>query len=114
MPIYEYKCSACEHISSFLVQGFKDPEGLICEQCGHTNLVKIISPVNYHGSHTDRLTGYNPQSRKNDSFFKDTRNIGLEAERMLNKAGVKPTDDFKNKLERARTDPGSVLKDYKP
>jgi len=33
---------------------------------------------------------------------------------MLKKAGVEPTDDFKNKLERVRTDPGSVLKDYKP
>lgn len=114
MPIYEYRCSACGHVSSFLVQGFKDPEGLGCEQCGHTALTKVISAVNYHGSHNDRLDGYSPRTRKGDGFFKDTRNIGLEAERMLRKAGVEPTDDFKNKLEKARTDPGSVLKDYKP
>jgi len=114
MPIYEYKCNACTHVSSFLVHGFKDPEGLTCEQCGHTGLTKVISTVNYHGSHADRLSGYSSQTRKSDGFFKDTRNIGLEAERMLKKAGVEPTDDFKSKLERARSDPGSVLKDYKP
>jgi len=114
MPIYEYKCSSCGHVSSFLVQGFKDPDGLGCQQCGHTVLTKVISSVNYHGSHNDRLEGYNPRSRKSDGFYKDTRNIGLEAERMLKKAGVEPTDDFKNKLEKVRTDPGSVLKDYKP
>lgn len=76
-------------------------------------MTKIISPVNYHTSQADRLAGYSPKARKNDGFYKDTRNIGLEAERMLRKAGVEPTDDFKNKLEKVRTDPGSALKDYK-
>jgi hypothetical protein len=30
---------------------------------------------------------------------------------MLKQAGVKPTEEFKSKLERLRTDPGSVMKD---
>jgi hypothetical protein len=30
---------------------------------------------------------------------------------MLEKAGVKPTEEFKSKLERLRTDPGSIIKD---
>lgn len=114
MPIYEYKCAACAQVTSVLIRGFKDPDGLTCEHCGGKDLTKIISPVNYHSSHADRLAGYNPRARQNDSFYKDTRNIGLEAERMLKKAGVEPTDDFKHKLEKARTDPGGVLKDYKP
>jgi putative FmdB family regulatory protein len=111
MPIYEYKCSSCLHVTSILVQGFSSPAGLKCESCGSNGLTKIISRVNYHGSQTDRLSSYEPSSRKSDSFFSDSRNIGLEAERMLKKAGVEPTDDFKAKLEKVRTDPGSVLKD---
>jgi putative FmdB family regulatory protein len=111
MPIYEYKCSSCFHITGILVQGFSEPDNLKCESCGSDGLRKIISKVNYHGSQTDRLASYNPNSRKSDSFFSDSRNIGLEAERMLKKAGVEPTDDFKAKLEKVRTDPGSVLKD---
>ena len=111
MPIYEYKCSSCLHVTSFLVQGFSSPADLKCESCGSDVLNKIISKVNYHGSQTDRLASYDSSSRKSDSFFSDSRNIGLEAEHMLKRAGVEPTDDFKAKLEKVRTDPGSVLKD---
>lgn len=114
MPIYEYKCAACAQVTSVLVRGFNDPDELACEHCGGTDLTKIISSVNYHSSQADRLAGYNSKTRQSDGFFRDTRNIGLEAERMLKKAGVEPTDDFKNKLETARTDPGSILKNYKP
>jgi putative FmdB family regulatory protein len=113
MPIYEYKCTDCSHVTSMLVQGYREPEGLSCEQCGSKDVVKVISSPHYHASHADRLASYNPQSRNDGSFQRDTRNIGLEAERMLKKAGVEPTDDFKNKLEKVRTDPSSVLKDYK-
>jgi putative FmdB family regulatory protein len=111
MPIYEYKCSSCSHVTAILVQGFLSPDNLKCESCGSGELSKIISRVNYLGSHDERLSSYNPNSRKSDRFFTDSRNIGLEAERMLKKAGVEPTDDFKTKLERVRSDPGSVLKD---
>ena len=67
--------------------------------------------MSYHSSGSDRVCSYNPKARKSDSFYKDSRNIGLNAEQMLEKAGVKPTEEFKSKLERLRTDPGSVIKD---
>ena len=51
--------------------------------------------MSYHSSGSDRVSSYNPKARKTDSFYKDSRNIGLNAERMLEKAGVKPTEEFK-------------------
>jgi len=111
MPIYEYRCSTCAHVMSILVQGFKDPEDLHCEQCDGADVTKIISPVNYHASHTDRLASFDPRSQHSDGFYRDTRNIGLEAERMLKKCGVEPPDDFKAKLDKVRSDPSSVIKD---
>ena len=110
MPIYEYKCSACGAIQSVLVQGFKNPDELTCDGCGSTDLKRIISRVNYLQSGSDRLSSYDPASRHSDSFLKDSRNIGLHAEHMLKQSGVKPTEEFKTKLERLRTDPGSVIK----
>jgi len=110
MPIYEFKCKSCLNVSSILAKGFALPEDLKCEKCGSTELVKIISKVNYHGSSGDRLAAYDPKARKTEGFYSDSRNIGLEAERMLKKAGVDPGDDFKAKLEKVRTDPSSVLK----
>jgi putative FmdB family regulatory protein len=111
MPIYEYKCLDCSHLTSFLVQGYTPPSDPRCESCGSQDLKRIISKVSFHSSGSERLSAYNPKDRKSDSFYKDSRNIGLSAEKMLEKAGVKPTEEFKSKLERLRTDPGSVIKD---
>ena len=111
MPIYEYKCAACGRVSGFFVQGFGDPENLCCQGCGGKDLKRIISRVNYHQSQSDRLASYDPQARKSDSFYKDTRNIGLHAEHMLQKAGVKPTEEFRSRIENLRSDPSRVIKD---
>ena len=113
MPIYEYSCRACSHITTRIVQGYTDPDDLACEQCGSMDLKRIISRSNYHSSSADRLASFDPKTRQSDAFYKDSRNIGLHAEQMLEKAGVKPTEEFKSKLERLRTDPGSVIKDSK-
>lgn len=113
MPIYEYSCRACSHITTRIVQGYEDPDDLSCEQCGAAELKRIISRTNYHASQTDRLASFDPRARQSDAFYRDSRNIGLYAEHMLQKAGVNPTDDFRNKLERLRTDPSSVIKDSK-
>jgi len=111
MPIYEYKCGKCGGVKTVFSQGFKDPEGLVCDACGGTELKRIISKVNYHQSQSDRLSSYDPKSRQSDSFMSDSRNIGLHAEHMLKKAGVKPTEDFKNKLDNLRADPSRVTKE---
>jgi hypothetical protein len=71
----------------------------------------MISKGNYHQSETDRLSSYDPKASKSDAFYKDSRNIGIHAEQVLKKAGVKPTEEFKNKIEKLRTNPGSVIKD---
>jgi len=111
MPIYEFKCSECGQVMEVLVPGYTVPDGINCGQCGSDKLKKLISKGNYHQSQSDRLSSYDPNAQKSDSFYKDSRNIGLHAEQMLKKAGVKPTEDFKNKIEKLRTNPGSVLKD---
>ncbi|HHO76031.1 MAG TPA: hypothetical protein ENN05_06335 [Deltaproteobacteria bacterium] len=110
MPIYEYKCTSCGRIESILVQGYKSPDGMKCSACGSAELKRIISKVNYHLSGSDRLDSYDPNARQSESFLKDTRNIGLHAEHMLKKSGVKPTEEFKTRLEKLRTDPASVIK----
>lgn len=111
MPVYEYKCAACGKVTDVLVQGFNDPDGLSCDACGSRDLKRIISKVNYHQAQSDRLASYDPRSRHTGSFMRDSRNIGLHAEYMLKQSGVKPTEEFRNKLENLRTDPSRVIKD---
>jgi putative FmdB family regulatory protein len=111
MPIYEFKCTACNHIMDVLTSGYDIPKGLTCEKCGLGKMKKMISKGHYHQSESDRAASYDPGASKSDAFYKDSRNIGIHAEQMLRKAGVKPTEEFKSKLEKIRTNPGSVIKD---
>ena len=46
MPIYEYKCSKCNHITE-MWQRFSDPPLDTCEECGGP-VVKIISQNTFH------------------------------------------------------------------
>jgi putative FmdB family regulatory protein len=46
MPIYEYKCSKCGHITEAW-QGFSDPPLSTCEACGGP-VKKIISQNTFH------------------------------------------------------------------
>lgn len=43
MPIYEYKCSACDHRFSLLQKIGEGNEQLVCEKCGVPKPVKQFS-----------------------------------------------------------------------
>ena len=111
MPIYEYQCCDCSWQFQKLIMGKGDEENLICPKCTGQNLKRLISTVAYHVSESDRLAAYNPMSRHSDSFYKDTRNIGLSAKKRAKEMGVDLGSSFEAKLEKLRTDPGSVIKD---
>jgi len=42
MPIFEYKCSRCGHITEFLVGG-DNTKKLKCQKCGSSDLEKLFS-----------------------------------------------------------------------
>jgi putative FmdB family regulatory protein len=111
VPIYEYECIKCGEMASILVSRHEDPEELACNSCGSKNLKRIISRVNFHLPQGDRLASYTSGDERNESYYRDSRNIGLRAEQMLKKAGVDPGDSFKAKLDNLRSDPSRVLKD---
>ena len=111
MPIYEYQCLTCEKESQQLVLKKEEEEALFCPGCGSSDLKKLISRVAYHVSENDRLDAFNPRARQDDSFFKDSRNIGLSAKKRAKELGVDLGGGFEAKLDKLRTDPGSVLKD---
>jgi len=111
MPIYEYQCISCEIQFQHLILKTDEERDLQCPNCGDHHLKKLISRVAYHVSEQDRLASFNPAAPKDDSFFKDSRNIGLHAKKRAQQMGVDLGKGFENKLEKLRTDPGSVIKD---
>jgi putative FmdB family regulatory protein len=47
MPIYEYRCTACQHKLESL-QKFSDAPLVICPQCGRDALTKLVSAAGFH------------------------------------------------------------------
>jgi hypothetical protein len=84
---------------------------LLCPRCGKSKKRRLISRVAYHVSEQDRLSAFNSAAAKEDSFFKDSRNIGLAAKKRAQRLGVDLGSGFEEKLEKLRTDPGSVIRE---
>jgi putative FmdB family regulatory protein len=111
MPIYEYECLACSWRFQSLVMKEVEEKKLLCPRCGKRRKRRLISRVAYHVSEQDRLAAFNQSDAKGDAFFKDSRNIGLAAKKRAKSMGVDLGAGFEEKLEKLRTDPGSVIRD---
>ena len=111
MPIYEYQCLSCENEFQQLILKRDEEKDLLCPECKGKNIKRLISRVACHLSDGDRLSSFDPNARQSDSFYSDSRNIGLGAQKRAEEMGVDLGKDFDNKLEKLRTDPGSVFKD---
>jgi predicted nucleic acid-binding Zn-ribbon protein len=86
-----------------------DEKGINCPNCGMKKFKKFVSKVAYHKSENSRIAAYDMNSPQNANFFRDTRNIGLNAKKRAMQLGVDLGNSFETKLEKLRTDPKSVL-----
>ena len=109
MPLYEYQCQACGREFQHLVLKKEDEANVRCPGCKGANLKKLVSRVAYHVSEQNRLSTFEPNSSKDDAFYKDTRNIGLQAKKRAQQMGVDLGSGFETKLDKLRTDPGKVF-----
>ena len=111
MPIYEYQCLSCSKEFQKIILKQEEEKELRCPGCGNQNIKRLISRAAYHVSDGDRLAGFDANAKQPDSFYRDSRNIGLSAQKRAQEMGVDLGKGFNEKLEKLRTDPGSVLKD---
>ena len=109
MPIYEYECRSCSKEFQFLVMNAGDEKTMVCPECRGQDLRRVMSRVAFHLSEDARLDSFDPGARQSDSFYQDSRNIGLAAKKKAQQMGVDLGSSFENKVEKLRTDPGSVL-----
>ncbi len=109
MPIYEYCCQDCEREMSFLFLSSKATAQLQCKYCGSQQLTRLLSRFAYHHSEASRLKDFDTSETQGESFYRDSRNVGLWAKKRAQEMGVDLGSQFEKTVEKARS--GKILDD---
>jgi putative FmdB family regulatory protein len=110
MPIYEYQCKSCGKISSILILKAQEEEEVLCSHCRGDQLIRVLSRFALHKTEAQRLNEFDTRSPRDDSFYRDDRNIGLWAKKRARELGADLGPQFDETVERARS--GKILDDY--
>lgn len=110
MPIYEYHCQKCGKDQSLLFLSRRDLQSRPrCRYCGSRRLSKLLSRFAYHQTEAARLQAFDTGAPRDESFYKDSRNVGLWAKKRAKEMGVDLGAQFEETVEQARS--GKILDD---
>jgi putative FmdB family regulatory protein len=109
MPIHEYECLRCAGVSAHLVMKRSDRSALSCPRCGGRRLKRVLSAFAVIESEASRLRNFDPARPRDESFYRDPRNIGLTAKSRARRLGADLGEKFETTLERARS--GQLIKE---
>jgi putative FmdB family regulatory protein len=110
MPIFEYECARCGVISSHVVIGSSGRrERLGCPQCKSARLRRVMSSFAVVESEASRLASFDASKPRDDSFYRDSRNVGLWAKKRAKEMGVDLGPKFEATVEKARS--GKLIKE---
>lgn len=107
MPIFEYKCKACQRKFSLLLLKARDLYEENCPYCQAPDIVRLPSCFCVQQSEGSRMANLNLSRPRDSEFYKDNRNIGLWAKKRMSQLGVKPSTQMEEVIERARC--GKIL-----
>jgi len=109
MPIYEYECGACERIASHVIIGTRRRSRPACPHCGSSRTKRVMSSFAVVASEASRLDGFDTSKPRDESFYKDSRNVGLWAKKRAQQMGVDLGPQFDATVEKARS--GKLIKE---
>jgi putative FmdB family regulatory protein len=110
MPIYEYHCQKCGKDQSLLLLTQRDATTQPrCQYCGARRLTRLLSRFAYHQSEAARLNDLDTRTQPDESFYRDSRNVGLWAKKRAKELGVDLGAQFEDTVEKARS--GKILDD---
>jgi hypothetical protein len=69
-----------------------------------------LSSFSYHQTEESRLAHFDTSKPKEESFYKDSRNVGLWAKKRMKELGVDLGSKMDEIVEKGRT--GKILDDY--
>ena len=78
-----------------------------CKYCGGQQLTRLLSHFAYHQSEASRLKNFDSSRTRDESFYRDSRNVGLWAKKRAQEMGVDLGSQFEETVEKARS--GKIL-----
>jgi putative FmdB family regulatory protein len=110
MPIYEYHCQACGKDQSVLFLSLREAKSrLRCKYCHARRLTRLLSQFACHQTEAARLQDFDTSAPRDESFYRDSRNVGLWAKKRAKDMGVDLGPQFEETVEKARS--GKILDD---
>jgi putative FmdB family regulatory protein len=110
MPIYEYQCAKCGFVSALVVLSSRSSDKPTCQNCRSTRLRRVMSTFAVVESEASRLASFDTsRTPRDESFYKDSRNVGLWAKKRAQEMGVDLGSKFDETVEKARS--GQLIKD---
>jgi hypothetical protein len=70
-------------------------------------LTRLLSRFAYHQTEAARLGDFDTSATRDDSFYRDSRNVGLWAKKRAKEMGVDLGSQFEETVEKARS--GKIL-----
>ena len=103
MPIYEYRCAACEGITEAFHRALEGATLPKCEHCGSTRVTRAISRFNTGKTEKQILDEYGvPDPGAGPDAYKDPRQIGRWAEKRFDEMGVEMPAEAQQMIDAAR------------
>jgi putative FmdB family regulatory protein len=104
VPIYEYRCSDCEGVTSVFVRSAGTEVKARCEHCDSTKLSRLISKVNRAKTDQDVLDemGAPGPGGTPEGGYEDPRQIGRWVEKRFEDYGMDVPDETRQMIDAAR------------
>jgi hypothetical protein len=80
-----------------------------CPECGSSRMKRVMSSFAVVESESSRLASFDASKPRDESFYRDSRNVGLSAKKRLKEMGVDLGSKFDATVEKARS--GKLIKE---